>query len=330
MSGPPTIFPPLPINIPGTEAPVTMQPGTGLSYFQPQPPSISIGNTLENIIPGETPPNCDALVGFGVVTEIVAPGLEPEYPELSNVTIEPYPQPPPGPPQPTPPPSFLPTDIAGIELWLRADLGISPTGGPVAAWADQSGTADLNKNVTQAVGSQQPTLNSSDPAYNNQATLSFNSTDSQFMQSGAWASPLPEPETIFIVGNFSGAAVSQYISDSLAENQRVVFNNSGASNGCLYAGSFLDSGTPLSASPTILVGVFNGVTSSIYVSKRSPNMTGNSGTPPSRTGLTVAGAAAFLNGKVAEVIIYNNILSGSDFTKVLNYLSVRYAIILSN
>lgn len=37
--------------------------------------------------------------------------------------------------------AFVPTDIAGCILWLRADMGITLAGADVSAWADQSGTA---------------------------------------------------------------------------------------------------------------------------------------------------------------------------------------------
>lgn len=40
------------------------------------------------------------------------------------------------------PASFVPTDIAGCILWLRADMGITLNGSDVAAWADQSGNGN--------------------------------------------------------------------------------------------------------------------------------------------------------------------------------------------
>ena len=42
-------------------------------------------------------------------------------------------------------PAFLPTNINGVQLWLRADKGYA-----AGTWADQSGTGDANKNATQA------------------------------------------------------------------------------------------------------------------------------------------------------------------------------------
>ena len=40
------------------------------------------------------------------------------------------------------PAPFSPTDIAGISLWLKADAGVTTSGGFVTAWADQSGNGN--------------------------------------------------------------------------------------------------------------------------------------------------------------------------------------------
>lgn len=49
---------------------------------------------------------------------------------------------------------FVPTDIAGCQLWLKADAGITKDGSNyVSQWADQSGN---NNHAVQATGSAQP------------------------------------------------------------------------------------------------------------------------------------------------------------------------------
>src|ERR1700722_7818186 len=95
---------------------------------------------------------------------------------------------------PTDLPSFLPTNIAGLQLWLRSDKGVSLSGGSVSAWADQSGTGDSNKNLIGAGGSASPTYNSSDSSYNNYPSINFTATSSQYMNSvGTWTSPIAQP-----------------------------------------------------------------------------------------------------------------------------------------
>ena len=49
---------------------------------------------------------------------------------------------------------FVPTDLPGCVLWLRSDMGISPLGGPVSNWADQSGSGN---NAAQSLSANQMT-----------------------------------------------------------------------------------------------------------------------------------------------------------------------------
>ena len=63
----------------------------------------------------------------------------------------------------------LPSVSNALQLWLRADLGTTIATG-VSQWNDQSQIGDSNRNVVQATGGQQPTLNSSDATYNNRAS----------------------------------------------------------------------------------------------------------------------------------------------------------------
>ena len=49
---------------------------------------------------------------------------------------------------------FVPTDIAGCQLWLKADAGITKDGSDyVSVWADQSGNGN---DAVQATGASQP------------------------------------------------------------------------------------------------------------------------------------------------------------------------------
>jgi len=47
-----------------------------------------------------------------------------------------------------------PADLTDVELWLRADLGVTQSGGQVSTWADQSGNGN---DFVQATGANKPT-----------------------------------------------------------------------------------------------------------------------------------------------------------------------------
>jgi hypothetical protein len=52
-------------------------------------------------------------------------------------------------------PLFVPTQLGGLVLWLRADQGVTcVAGNQVSQWNDMSG---LGNNVTQGTGAQQLT-----------------------------------------------------------------------------------------------------------------------------------------------------------------------------
>ena len=53
---------------------------------------------------------------------------------------------------------FSPTDIAGLGLWLKADAGVTVSGGFVTTWADQSGNGN---NASIATAGEEPTFISS-------------------------------------------------------------------------------------------------------------------------------------------------------------------------
>ncbi len=69
---------------------------------------------------------------------------------------------------------FLPTDIAGAVLWLRADMGVTLNGTDVSAWADQSGNGN---NVAQGTASAQPLYDAENADLNNRPSITYANAD---------------------------------------------------------------------------------------------------------------------------------------------------------
>jgi len=221
-----------------------------------------------------------------------------------------------------------PLAIPNCVAWYRADLGVTIATG-VSAWADQSGSGDANKNVAQATGSKQPTRNTSDAAYNLKPTLSFASAALQNLASGAWAVAPPKPCTVFFVGNDDGSATNQAAIDDLASYGMLLETNEGAAVGFdIYAGAQLNSGVARSASPRVYGAIFNGATSQTFVSANTASATGAAGTAGA-TGITLGSThnnASYWNGKLAEIAVYNRVISASEISQLNAYLGTRYAI----
>jgi hypothetical protein len=234
--------------------------------------------------------------------------------------------------------TFLPTNVPGLELWLRSDKGVTLSGSMVTGWADQSGTGDTNKNMVGGGGSANPTYNTSDSSYNNYPSINFADASSQFMNSGTWTTSIAQPYTIFVVGNddgTSGAGAEVFVGGATVTNPWF-YNNAGLYS--LLAGGTDFTSISATGIPEVFRGEYNGSSSTLSVSKTTPNTSGTVGAGSIGAGTSGVWlgtdeqyeSSHFLNGKIVEVIVYNSILSSSNVALVQNYLSARYAIAISS
>lgn len=222
---------------------------------------------------------------------------------------------------------FSPRSLSGLEAWYRADLGYLP-----GRWIDISGRADTGEDLLQNVAAQQPTANASDAAYNNQATLSFDSALSQYLESGIWATAPTALCTIFIVGNNDNGIAQEVFIDG-RDDRLLVDNNAAPASLRAYESNPITSAGLALQNPSVIVALMKpgDPTGAIYVSAKTPVNTGNVGGPTVPTGIVVGAAtsiAAFLNGKIAEIAMYNRALSQSEIDQLLEYAGRRYGIII--
>ena len=226
--------------------------------------------------------------------------------------------------------AFAPTDIAGIDLWLRADLGITLNGGDVSAWADQSGTGDANKNAAQAVGASQPLYVASDAGYNGQPTIQFNGL-TDFLFSAAWSTPPTTVGSMFIVGECAIDTVRVFgCLHSIGGIGELYNNGIGSTDLHYYQGSdFAVVGeAALNAKHVYLVDR-NGASTSVYQDAKTALTTGNGGSGACERvviGSNALAASLPLDGKIAEWIMYTRILDATERGQVLDYLGARYGV----
>jgi len=218
------------------------------------------------------------------------------------------------------PQNFQPNWNSKCVLWLRADLGTTIATG-VSTWLDKSSNS---YSFTQATGSAQPTLNTSDSSYNKQATLSFNSAASQYVR--ATVTTLPQPYTCLVVGeNSSGSTQAQF--------NGWIGNNTGpywtGTQWGLYAGVGF-SVTNTVTTKQAQAAVFNTTTSAIYINNsQTAAGTGSAGATSGGAALTIganAASASPLNGKVAEMIVISSALTTSQIKEIFAYFGARYNI----
>jgi hypothetical protein len=219
-------------------------------------------------------------------------------------------------------PIFDPTTIAGLSLWVKGDTGITLNGSKVSAWADQSGNG---KNLIQNTAGNQPTYLAS--AKNGKPGVRFTIAATSFMSTSNFASAIAHP-MIFIVYTQTQvvAGNQEYVFDA-GGGDRVQMNKNQNNRTAMYAGAQIQINETYPLSWRIRVCSFNGSSGAMYTNGVQ-NIAGNVGnqTMPNFVLGRWAGGSAYSEFDVAEILIYNSILSDSDRNNVEGYLNRRYAI----
>lgn len=227
---------------------------------------------------------------------------------------------------------FVPTDIAGCQLWLKADAGITKDGSNyVSQWADQSGN---NNHAVQATGSAQPLWG--DNTLNSNPTLSFNGT-SNYMDFPSGMLYNYSAVTFFIVIKpYSLSANKGYFAPSMLYNLGISLYS--------YPGWSLNiNGNRIFSTPPNAIVLESTWTISDFVYSPAGTtgyINSNNITPfdaafkgnLSLNGVYALGRYAGNIGsyygqmEIAEFVIYNSALSDTDRQKVESYLNTKYAL----
>ena len=246
---------------------------------------------------------------------------------------------------------FLTLDIpkAGLSLWLKADAGVTLSGSNVTAWADQSGNG---RNATPNNPTNKPLFNASDR--NGKPTISLTSMSDY-------------AERVFTISsNPLGASGStafsvQYVEDvcNAGGDNGPIFGNFGATINdgtpysqthypygydCTVYDAFATTSRKNSITPpaTItntwsLYSVYStnedwkSFVNGYLMHSDSDNTYNNSIGGDDTTlyiGKQTAGGTYSLKGKVAEVIVYNRVLTALERRKVDEYLANKYSILI--
>lgn len=229
-----------------------------------------------------------------------------------------------------------------LELWLKADAGVTVSGTKVTQWDDQSGN---NRHHTQGTDLNRPDyINSTDPyLFNHQPTLRFNRTNQNRLETPSYNSSLTNSVYLFVVSRLeTGSGYggntwhTTYSFNSDCLHSHWFGTNTRARISCAERNAsdlqvtyalnsyILPKGTgTLDPSPRIF---WNG--SSATVAKTSYTINNNTFTVGSDRNYT-----DFMNGDIAEVIIYNGTSTTSnipadDLAKIQSYLALKYGISL--
>ncbi len=228
-------------------------------------------------------------------------------------------------------------------LWLKANTGVSSSGGLVNSWTDQSG----NNNSATGAGASRPTFNSSDVNFNSLPTISFPVTgaggQNYFLQ-------VPDNDNLDNSSNFSiitvvrpttppatAGIVSKRTAASTNLSYGIQISNTPRYQGVTSAGvTYTLSSVNTIALNTvdILSLVVNGTNIDGLLDGASlQSVTGPSVIPNGTANLFIGsldGQASSENfeGQIAEVILFKGTLNTAQRQIIENYLGAKYGLTL--
>lgn len=227
---------------------------------------------------------------------------------------------------------FVPTDIDGCVLWLRADLGFS-----AGSWQDQSGAGN---HATQATGSMQGTR--TENWHNGRPAITFDGGDVYNIASGMIAgTPGTQevvPWSLFVVHQFTNVAAfrgSVNIGASASGFAMTVNAGGGAKRNLHIAGvvqeddgddttnpeAWLATNADVGAGAMLQALFVNGVAQSLSSSNANPIIPGEA-----HVGARTSAAGNPLIGHVAEVALFTRALNASERADLFSYSFMRYGL----
>ncbi len=224
---------------------------------------------------------------------------------------------------------------SNMSLWLRADSGVIADGsGLVSQWFDQSSNTN---NASQFAGPLlRPTLLAS--SINSKPALTFNGLSNYLQAASSPTLAIPNDISLYVVTRIAPLAANGYahfIGKTLA-NQPASYDyyvHNGA-NGTLYRGNgtvsarVLETAIPSFGVPHVMNVVMSGTSVSHFLDGAA-NGTGILATNMADAGrpLRIGSRDAldvYMNGEIAEVMIFNSAISTSDRKAIDSYLGFKY------
>lgn len=222
---------------------------------------------------------------------------------------------------------FSPDQLAGLQVWLKADSLALNDNDPVASWLDSTSN---HIDVLQGIAGSKPLFKTN--IINGKPIVRFDGIDDVLESTAILI--VPQPLTAFAVSKFIQAGTNDSIFDSNNSTQRATIYKQNTDKLSFFAGTEV----PEAVAETIptaffyLSGIFNGASSKLYkngINISSGNVgaqgLGNERTSTFRVGSANAGTS-FYHGDIAEIIIYNSALSDTDRQSVETYLKNKYGL----
>lgn len=219
---------------------------------------------------------------------------------------------------------FVPTDIDGCELWLRADLGVTIAGSGVSVWADQS---DNGNDFTQGTDASRPSqstalgfdsiLFGSNDYLSHTGAISAAAAGEWFHVQNLASDPMANNVVAFGFGSSAGSCHIPYSNGVIYDDfAGTVRHTTGSSGGALAGTHIYNARSAAGAWSNYIDGTLHYSTGTNTVGW---------GTGLKTLGSTSPGSS--IVGHLCEVVVFgrSTVLTSDERTALMGYLTGRYS-----
>jgi PKD repeat protein len=213
---------------------------------------------------------------------------------------------------------FSVNNVSNLKAWYRSDSLVSLSGSLVSQWGDASGNG---LNAIQGITANRPSLVSSVPGINGKPVVKFDGVN-DFLQVASFAQG--QPLSVFIVWRTIGSGVQFAFGGTIAASRLSLYHSGG--NVAMIGGASISYPKAAPFTYTLNTAIYNTTSSALYDAGAS-KVTGDVGSNV-LTGLNLGVAhnnGNWLNGEIAEIIMYDKNVSGAERVAVEQYLRSKYA-----
>lgn len=220
---------------------------------------------------------------------------------------------------------FSPKQIAGLQLWLKADSLALNDGDPVGTWADQSGNG---RDFTQATASLKPTYKAN--ILNGKPVVRFDGVDDLLTAAAAVMTVTSDWSLVAVLKPISAVADRAPVMNGSASGYGIgTSTGATAKKGWIAGGvSWQDSTTAADTNANVWVvsRVSGGGTTTLHVNGTALTVADAAATTPTASRLGSHAAGSEWNGDMAEVLMYTPKLTDANRDLLESYLGSKYGI----
>ena len=221
---------------------------------------------------------------------------------------------------------FLPTDLAGNILWLRADpANIILNGDDVSTWLDRSGAGN---DATQGTAANQPVYESSYAGLNGRAAIKFTGAVNEFFQLTIDSLTAVDSTVFFAVHNGVGGTNPYYLWDADAGDRTIYTLQTGSGTGepGYYDGSWHDDDVATPKTAQVVSFRFDGGGNTGEIFRDGSLIYTDTYTARRHTDGDLCESLPAGDVRVAEMVAYFRALNDAEREQVEAYMMARYGL----